>query len=279
MSRNDVPALEALREARGFRYRYSITNYVELLSRLGRGPAPGWERPFELVRAAFRRIRHLCEAAVLPSPEMEYLEEVGLSRFINPHWVPDFQQTALSVELIARAGTLGDITGRGIQAAQSAGIPRWVIDPNHYLRLTETDEDSITEIIQSVNNYVAAPLSRENINTLIPWFVKLAGFFLLFRPSSGVTHLTDLQQQDQDRFVTGFTFGAGRMFNAHTTLIAYDYINRHARIDPNDLYDALQLLSLRHPNRLFVTNERSFFRYEEDPGIHRVVPWEAFRES
>lgn len=279
MSWQDVECLRTLQRERGFHYRYSITNYVELLSRLARGPAPGWDRPFEYVRAAFRKIRTICEPAVLPSPEMEYLQEVGLSRLLHPNWVPDTQQTAIAVELVARAQTLGDITGQGVQSSQAAGIPRWILDPNHYLRLTRTDDESITDLIQELSNYVTAPLTRENIESIVPWFIKLAGFFLLFRPSSGMTHLSDLPSEEQNRFVAGFTYGAGRVFKSHCVLMAHNAVNVGRSIDPNDLYDALQLLALRHPNRLFVTNERSFFRYQEDPNIQRVVPWEAFKQS
>jgi hypothetical protein len=98
MSRNDVEHLKSLRVARGFRYRYSVTNDVELISRLARGPAPGWSNPFVRARAAFRRIRTLCDAEVLPSPESEYLAAVDLIHYMNPRWVPNPEQTALAVQ-------------------------------------------------------------------------------------------------------------------------------------------------------------------------------------
>jgi hypothetical protein len=69
------------------------------------------------------------------------------------------------------------------------------------------------------------------------------------------------------------------MFKSHITLIAYKTLIQGASIDPNDLYDALQLLQLQDENRLFVTNEKSFFRYHEEATIHRVAPWESFRHS
>ncbi len=69
------------------------------------------------------------------------------------------------------------------------------------------------------------------------------------------------------------------MFKAHVTLIAVKTLNLGERVDPNDLYDALQLLMLRERSRLFVTKDNSFFRYREDETIHRVVEWDGFRSS
>lgn len=273
----DLDSLKRLRLERGFRYRYSVTNYVELLSRLARGPAPGWMNPFGIVRGAFRRIHELCDAEVLPSPEMEYLEEVGLSHYLEPEWAPNPRQTALAVEAIRHAETLGDITGQGIQSSRSLVTPRWLVDPAHYLRLTETDERSMRQIIGTLDQFVTRPFRRENVDQLTPWFVRLASFFLLVRPSGNRARPDLLSQEERSRFVGGFTYGAGRMFNAHITLVAYKELRQGAAIDPNDLYDALQLLLLRDDNRLFVTNERSFFRYYQNaPAVQRVVPWEAF---
>jgi|CXWL01.1.fsa_nt_gi hypothetical protein len=276
MTWRDVEALEALRRERGFRYRYSVTNYVELLSRLGRGPSPGWANPFGIVRGAFRKIKHLCEPSVLPSPEMEYLEEVGLSHYLDPAWIPNIQDTAIAVHLIARADTLGDITGTGIQSAQVLTVPPWVVDPGHYLNLTQTDESSMARIVGTLRQFVTGQLTRDNVDQLVPWFVRLSIFFLLVRPSGGRALPNTLSSDEQNQFVRGFTYGAGRVFKSHITLTAIETLNLGHAIDPNDLYDALQLLMLRDSNRLFVTNENSFFRYQENQTIHRVVAWRGF---
>ncbi len=277
MTREDITALENLRRNKGFRYRYSITNYVELLARLGRGPAPGWDNPFAIVRAAFRKIKHLCDTYVLPSPEMEYLEEVGLFHLIDPVWVPDVGQVALAVEIIANAETLGDITGQGIRTDRSMRLSRWMIDPNHYYRLAETDEQSASNLIAELYDFVGPEIQRDNLDPLGEWFLKLATFFLLFRPSQGRATANTLTIEERNSFFGGFTRGAGKLFNSHATLIAIKTVNFGQRIDPNDLYDALQLLTLRDRNRLFVTNENSFFRYHDADAIHRVVKWDGFR--
>lgn len=279
MTRQDVEALNALKRERGFRYRYSVTNYVELLSRLGRGPAPGWENPFSIVRAAFRRIQRLCEPEVLPSPEMEFLEEVGLNQYLHPRWVPNLQQTAVAVNLIASAETLGDVTGTGVQTVRSMRTPRWVVDPAHYQRLTETDDRSMNLVMRGLRECVTGRLSRENIQVLVPWFITMAQFFLLRRPSNNQVRYSSLTVDEKNRFLRGFTYGAGRMFKSHITLVAINTLTLGQAVDPNDLYDAIQLLMLRDGNRLFVTNETSFFRYREDETIHRVVEWDGFRSS
>jgi hypothetical protein len=279
MNSQDIANLETLKRVRGFRYRYSITNYVELLSRLGRGPAPGWDNPFALVRAAFRKMKHLCDAPVLPSPEMEYLHDVGLGRLIDPVWVPNAEEIALAVDLITHANTLADITGSGIQTVRPLRFSRWVIDPAHYYGLTQTDEESARHRIEDLYNALGREIQRNNLEPLSQWFIKLATFFLLFRPSQRRATMQTLTPEEQNQFLGGFTRGAGRLFNAHVTFIAVKTLNFGHRIDPNDLYDALQLLSLRDENRLFITNENGFFRYREADVIHRVVKWDGFRMS
>lgn len=277
MSKSDEEVLKALKKRLGFRYRYSVTNYVELLSQLGRGPVPGWTNYFPIVRGAFRKISRLCEPPVLPSPEMEFLAEAGLAHCLSPAWIPDPIQTAVAVDLIAKAETLGDITGEGIQTVRSIRFPRWVVDPAHYLHLSEIDEKSMTEIMESLGQYAPGALTKENIKSLTPWFQKLAHFFLLIRPSSGRTKLSDLSQEEQNRFWSGFTSGPGRMFHTHTTLIAIKTINWAEKIDSNDLYDALQLLMLRE-GRLFITNDHNFFRHTKDSFVHGVVRWDGFKQ-
>jgi len=277
MSRKEEETLTLHKAQRGFRYRYSVTNYVELLSRLGRGPTSNWPNPFVRVRAAFRRIRRLCEPVVLQSPEMAFLQETGLSHYLDPRWVPDPQQTAIAIDLIARAETLGDITGTGIQTVGSLGTPRWVVNPDHYFKLTQIDETSITNMIESLGEYVAGSLTKENVKSLVPWFTKLAVFFLLFRPSSRRIALADLRPEEKDRFFGGLTSGVGKMFQAHITLVAKKTLDWGEKIDPNDLYDAMQLLLLQD-GRLFITNDTNFFRHTKDSFVKRVVPWESFKQ-
>lgn len=100
----------------------------------------------------------------------------------------------------------------------------------------------------------------------------------MFRPSSGQTRYEELSSDEKNRFWEGLTCGAGRVFQAHLTLTALNTINHQHRIDPNDLYDAMQLFLL-NGNRIFVSNDADFFYYTVDATIHHVVPWEQFRQS
>jgi len=68
---------------------------------------------------------------------MAFLERAKLLHYLHAAWVPDVQQTAIAVDVIAKAGTEGDITGMGIQTPASIGVPRWVLNPRHYLQLTQ----------------------------------------------------------------------------------------------------------------------------------------------
>lgn len=278
MSDGDLESLQAHRAQRGFRYRYSITNYVEMLSRLGRGPTRKFPNPFGRIRAAFRRIQRLCEPEVLPSPEMSFLEHVGLSHYLSPTWIPSPEQTAMAVTVIAGAEALGDITGIGIQTSASIHSPRWVVDPTHYTKLTDADDASVTAIIQMLSECATRPITRDNIQSIVPWFQHVAKFFLLFRASSGQTRYEELSTDERNRFWEGLIGGAGRVFQAHLTLTALNTINHQHRIDPNDLYDAMQLLLL-NGNRIFVSNDADFIHYTVDATIHHLVPWEPFRRS
>ncbi|MEP6888536.1 MAG: hypothetical protein ABI945_09475 [Nitrospirales bacterium] len=276
MSAPEKQALQHLKAMLGFRFRYSITNYVELLSQLAQGPTKKRKNPFGMMRGAFRKIRVLCDSDVLPSPEMAFLERAKLSHYLHPAWVPDVRQTAIAVDLIAKAETEDDITGMGIQTSASSGVPRWVLNPSHYLQLTQIDDQSMTNMMNDLDSYQPGSLTRENIDQLTPWLQKLAVFFLLYRPSNGRTKLSDLSPDERNRFWEGFTIGPGRMFHAHMTLIAIKTINWRKKIDPNDLYDAMQLLLLEE-GRLFVTNEKNFLRHTKDSHVERLLPWETFK--
>ena len=68
MNSTDMEVLEKLKTQHGFRYRYSITNYAELMSHLGEAPSKKWPNPFAIVKASFQRILELCESEVLQAP-------------------------------------------------------------------------------------------------------------------------------------------------------------------------------------------------------------------
>jgi len=71
--------------------------------------------------------------------------------------------------------------------------------------------------------------------------------------------------------------GVGQLFQTHCMHLVKKTVNDGRKVDPNDLYDMLQLILLEDDNTLFVTGEKSFFLYQIDPDQpQRVLPWTKF---
>ncbi|TAJ79516.1 hypothetical protein EPO44_19265, partial [bacterium] len=173
MNDNDVTVLERFERERGFRYRYSITNYCELLSHFEDPPSQSCQDPFAKYRRCFLKIIQLCYAEVLPSPEMEFLSLTGLERCLDPAWIPDPRQTAIGVEV---AANLTGLTGEDDKENQLGNVPRYVIKPSHYRKLRDTDGESFTTIMELLKE-VAPPIKgthQEKLDKLFNWFLNLA---------------------------------------------------------------------------------------------------------
>ena len=69
------------------------------------------------------------------------------------------------------------------------------------------------------------------------------------------------------------------MFEGHLLKLLNRTINDGRAPNGNDFYDMQQLLLLRDPNLLLVTDDRFFFSYYIGPEYHRVVPWKGFQDS
>jgi hypothetical protein len=257
--------LRSLQETRGFRYRYSVTNFAELVSHLEDQPSTKCKDPFSKFKSCFRRIVEVCDQEILPSPEMEFLAEAGLEHYLDPVWIPDVDQIAAKVKAVLRAEKVDNLRG--------------ILNVSHYRTLRETDGASMVALMGELQGF-ARPITSAQVDNLLRWFMKLANFVLLVRPSNGKVHFNHLTQEERDRFTIALTDGAGKLFHTHCTSLVIRTINEKKKVDPNDLYDMLQLILLRHNNRLFVTNEKSFFQYQlTDPKIERVLPWTDFRNS
>jgi hypothetical protein len=281
MNDEDMTILERLERQRGFRYHYSITNYCELLSHFEDDPSVSCPDPFSKYRRCFLKIMQLCYAEVLPSPEMEFLSLVGLEKYVHPAWIPDLQQTALGVEIAANAENLAELIGESNDQDQVGSVPRYVIKPGHYRKLRDTDGESFTRIMKLLTE-VRPPIKgsdRDKLDKLFVWFMNLAQFFFLVRPSNGKVTYDLLERKEKERFAKAFYDGAGKLFHIHCVQIAKTTINDKRNIYANDLYDTMQLLHLRDHSRLFVTEDKFFYRYEMDPQIQRVLPWSAFKTS
>lgn len=264
MNRDDKTFLDELQQKRGFRYRYTVTNFVELASHLADEPSIKYSNPFNNFKACFRKIIELCHAEVLPSPEMDFMAEAGLSHYIGPSWIPDINLMINKVEAIANANSLEDL-------AQ-------VIDVSHYTKLRQTDGESFRTAINTFPQ-ISKPAASDNLEAL-QWFMSIVSFFLIERPSNGRVTYENLAEKEKASFQAALTSGAGRLFFNHCMTRIKSTIRDGKNVDPNDLYDMLQLILLRDRNRIFVTLEKSFFRYNiNDPESQKVISWEQFRTS
>jgi hypothetical protein len=212
---------------------------------------------------------------------MEFLTMTKLEKYLEPVWIPNPRQTAIGTEVAANAKDLAELTGEHNEEELKDHVPRYVIKPRHYRTLRDTDGESFVRLLEPLRE-ITPPITgsdKEKMGKLTSWFLNLANFFLLVRPSNKKIHFNLLTLQEQQRFVTAFTAGAGKLFQSHCTSIAKKTINQKRKANPNDLYDAMQLLLLNDENLLFVTEDRFFYYYEVDPQIQRVLPWTAFKAS
>lgn len=277
MNDTDVARLKRLQQNYGFHYRYSATNFIELASHLEDQPSRSCRKPFEMFQSCFCRIRNLCDRDILPSPEMVFLARADLSHYIDDMWVPDIQQMALAVELIANANSLAELIGDEDGCAETANAPRYVVKPSHYRSLRDIDGSAMRAIMDELRGFKRPILDDNRMNRMVVWFQNLAHFFLFFRPTNGRKLLKNTTREEYNRFYMAFMEGGGQLFQTHCMTLVKKTVNDGRGVDPNDLYDMLQLILLEDDNALFVTSEKTFFLYETDQDQpKRVLRWRDF---
>jgi hypothetical protein len=253
--------LRRLRAERRFKFRYSMTNFVELASHLADPPSEKTPDPFTRYRAAFRRL-HTVFNGVLPSAESTLMRGVGLAAHTGSRWIVDGVSIRHQVMTIAKAETLEDVRKAGI-------------DPGHYKRLREVDALSFLGVVAQARKEI-----RDVHKDLEPGGRVLQRFvdYLILRASSGTLVASDIE--DHHRSIAQFFREAGgKMFLNHFIKLLLRMIRDGANDDPNDFYDMLQLLLLSDTNLLFVSDDRPFFQYYVGSDHHRIVRWTAFRTS
>lgn len=265
----DIATLQCLQRKHRVTYRYSVTNFIELASHLEDQPSKHCRKPFQMFQSCFRRIRELCDRDILPSPEAVFLAQAGLSHYIDATWIPDVQQMALAVELITNANSLAELTGEEDGNTETANMARYIVKPSHYRRLRDIDGDSMRAIMEELYGF-NRPISVDD--RLVRWFVKLSHFFLFVRPVNGRKFLQNLTSEEQDRFLMALMESGGRLFQTHCMNLVKETVNNGRRVDPNDLYDMLQLILLEKDNALFVTSDKTFFLDQPK----RVLRWTDF---
>jgi len=255
-------ALRRLKAERCFRFRFSMLNFVELLSHLDDPPSKETRTPFMKYQAAFRRVHSIFDG-VLPSAESALMYDVGLIEHTGKNWIVDGASVQHQVEVIAKAGTLGDVRKAGL-------------NPAHYKKLREIDANSFLGVVAEARHTIKDVVVDYTAGgRLLRRFIG----FLIFRASSGAIRLETLCVDQQLAVFAFFERAGGKMFLTHFVKLLDRVIKTRAKDDANDFYDMLQLLLLRDRNLLFVTDDRAFFKYYAGAEHHRVVRWKGFKNS
>lgn len=263
LGKKGMEALRILQAERGFRFRYSMLNFVELVAHLADPPSERYPDPFRRFQATFKKIVELFDLEVLPSTEMVLMDATGLREYLDPKWAVDPKDIARQVYIIASASSLEE-------------VQRYGIDPRHYKHLKEVDCNSFKAMMRGAIETVAKPLSINEASA--KWLGHIYSY-LIYRASSKRVRLSTLPLSQQRKVILSFREHGGKMFEGHLLKILKKTINDDRAPTGNDFYDMLQLLLLRDPNRLFVTDDRPFFSYYMGAEYHRVVPWKGFQTS
>lgn len=258
-----INSLQHLQSKRGFRFRYSMVNFVELVSHLDDIPSEKIPNPFKRYQAPFKKMTRLFELSVLPSAEMLLMQATGLERFLDSKWVVDPMNIGRQVGIIANADSIEEVRKYGIE-------------PSHYKHLKEIDGRSFVAMMKGGISTIQKPLKVTESSA--KWLGHLYSF-LIYRASSKRVRLATLKTSEQRRVITSFCRQGGKMFEGHLLKLLRRTIDDGRLPQGNDFYDMLQLLLLRLPNLLFVTDDRPFFSYYMGSDFHRVVPWKGFNAS
>ena len=255
-------AIRRLIAERGFRFRFSMLNFVELLSHLGDSPSKKTPKPFDKYRAAFRRLYTIFDG-VLPSAESVLMNGVALKQYTAQNWIVNGASVQYQVEVIAKAETLHDVLRTGI-------------NPAHYKRLREIDAKSFLQVVAEARKNISD--IRKDLDAGGRILRRFYGY-LIFRASSEAIHMETLHEDQKLAIIRFFDQAGGKMFLSHFLKMLIRMIRDGAKDDANDFYDMLQLLLLADTNLLFVTDDRPFFQYYVGAEHHRIVPWKGFKDS
>ena len=140
-----IDSLHRLQSKRGFRFRYSMVNFIELVSHLNDVPSEEVPNPFKRYQAPFKKIARFFELSVLPSSEMLLMQATGLERFLDSKWVVDPMSVARQVGIIANADSIEDLKKYGIE-------------PSHYKHLKEVDGHSFVAMMKGAISTIPRPL-------------------------------------------------------------------------------------------------------------------------
>ncbi len=261
-----IQALKTLETKRGFTYRYSILNFVELGSHLGDHPSKTNKNPFRKYKVAFEKMASIFEPVPLPSPETVFMKAVGLDHYLGPKWEVKPEKWSSTLKIIADAQSLDELRKRNF-------------NPEHYKKFRMEDGKWFLKFIEKAKDIGDLPDHSSHLD--IKWEKFLWQFynFLICRASSEKITFRDMGSDEQNRVIRFFSGPGGSMFLMHFVHLLKKILYDHKNEDANDFYDMLQLLTLRDENILFVTDDRPFHQYYGGANNHRVVSWEMFRKT
>jgi len=257
-----INALNILSSRRGFCYRYSMLNFVELASHMGDGPSDKTSAPFRKYQAAFGKIASYFDPKPLLSAETVFMKAVGLYHYLGPKWMIDEEGIANTVNVIAEARDLIQLREQGFS-------------PEHYKELRRSDGEWFLKFLGQANEIGRLPDGSDDWRRWLRRFYS----YLIYRASSQKKTLDTLGLGEQKRVIRFFDGQGGKMFLTHFKHLLLKTLRDHRKEDTNDFYDMLQLLLLRDENLLFVTDDRPFHQYYLGAERHRVVEWKGFRAS
>ena len=173
-------ALRRLKAERGYRFRLSMSNFVELASHLADAPSNKTRDPFTKYRAAFRRVASLFDG-VLPSAESELMHGVGLKESTGTRWIVDGASIEHQVKIIAQAASLEEALRVGI-------------DPAHYKKLRAVDAKSFLGAVAVARKTITDPVKDVQAGGLL---LRRFFGFLIFRASSRAIRLEKLPEDQK----------------------------------------------------------------------------------
>ncbi|MGD9852205.1 MAG: hypothetical protein AB7T38_13150 [Nitrospirales bacterium] len=268
-----IAALKKLQVDRGFRYRYSMLNFVELVSHLGDTSCSKTHNPFRKNQAVLEKIYHLFDPRPLPSPESVFMKAVGLYHYLGPSWKVNEEGWVDTLGIMVKAKNLAEL--------QTSGF-----NPEHYKVLRGQDEKWFLKFIEKARGLGNFPTKsqHENFEPIDPqWGTFLGQFYecFIYRASSERITFSALGRGEKKRVLKFFSIDSpgGGIFLMHFVHLLRQTLIDQKKEDANDFYDMLQLLLLKDGNLLFVTDDRPFHQYYAGAQEHRVVSWKFFKAS
>ena len=185
-----IAALENLKNKKGFTYRYSMLNFLELASHLGDEPSANVLSPFTKFQMVFKKVTKLFHLNPLPSPESIFMKAVGLHPYLEPSWEVK-EGWVETIKFISEATTLEELHKAGFSS-------------KHYKDLRKNDKKWFLRFIEKARCLGAFPQITQDISP--EWGNFLGQFyeFLICRASNERISFSALEREGKMRVLDFF---------------------------------------------------------------------------